>query len=112
MLLGSSVLLWIAIYSELVLQKETIGFGDVKLMGCIGAFIGTKGAIFSIFGGALLGIVVILPIWCWNNYRKQKIGKDSMLPFGPFLSLGAGAYLLYFKPMVDEYLARIAILMS
>ena len=112
MLLGSSVLLWIAIYSETILQKETVGFGDVKLMGCIGAFIGTKGAIFSIFGGALLGIVLILPVWWWNHRKKQDVKSDSMLPFGPFLSLGAGAYLLYFKPMVDEYFSRIAILLS
>jgi leader peptidase (prepilin peptidase)/N-methyltransferase len=62
MLLGSSALLWIAIFAELILSKEAIGFGDVKLMGCIGAFLGTKAATFSIFGGTCLGMVTIFPI--------------------------------------------------
>lgn len=110
MLLGSSVLLWIAILSELVLKKETVGLGDVKLMGCIGAFLGTKGAIFSIFGGATLGLITIFPIWWWFH-RAQKIEKDSVLPFGPFLSLGAMAYLLGFQPAVDEYFAQIELLL-
>ncbi|MDR0741091.1 MAG: prepilin peptidase, partial [Puniceicoccales bacterium] len=97
MLLGSSVLLWIAVFAELVFNREAIGFGDVKLMGCIGAFLGTKGAIFSIFGGTCLGMVTLLPLWYLCNQKKNKIKFDTSLPFGPFLALGAMSYLLFFK---------------
>ncbi|MDR2812194.1 MAG: prepilin peptidase [Puniceicoccales bacterium] len=112
MLLGSSILLWIAVFAELVLNKEAVGFGDVKLMGCIGAFLGTKGAIFSIFGGTCLGMVTLFPVWWIYNRRKSKIKFGSSLPFGPFLALGAMSYLLFFKAIADEYCAQIEILLS
>jgi leader peptidase (prepilin peptidase)/N-methyltransferase len=112
MLLGSSILLWIAVFAEFILNREAIGFGDVKLMGCIGAFLGTRGAIFSIFGGTCLGMVTIFPIWWLCNRQKSDIKLGSPLPFGPFLALGAVAYLLFFKVIVDEYFAQIEILLS
>lgn len=59
---GSGVILWIALSAEAVLRKEAMGFGDVILMGCIGAFCGWQGALFAIFGGALLGTVVVIPL--------------------------------------------------
>ncbi|MDR2201004.1 MAG: prepilin peptidase [Puniceicoccales bacterium] len=112
MLLGSSILLWIAIFSEFLLKKETMGFGDIKLMGCIGAFLGIKGAIFSIFGGTCLGIVTILPLWWLCGGRRNRIQLGSSLPFGPFLALGAVTYLLFFQKVIDEYYGQIAILLS
>jgi leader peptidase (prepilin peptidase)/N-methyltransferase len=112
MLLGSSIFLWMAVFAELVLNKEAIGFGDVKLMGCIGAFIGTKGAIFSIFGGTCLGMVTILPLWWICNRGKNKMKFGSPLPFGPFLALGAVSYLLFFKKVIDEGFAQVEILLG
>jgi leader peptidase (prepilin peptidase)/N-methyltransferase len=112
MLLGSSALLWIAIFAELALNREAIGFGDVKLMGCIGAFIGTNGAIFSIFGGTCLGMLTIFPLWWLCNRRKNKVKLCSPLPFGPFLSLGAICYWLFFRELVDAYFSQIEILLS
>ncbi|MDR1590736.1 MAG: prepilin peptidase [Puniceicoccales bacterium] len=112
MLLGSSILLWIAVFAEFVLNKEAIGFGDVKLMGCIGAFLGTRGAIFSIFGGTCLGMVTLLPIWWLCNRRKNEVKFGSSLPFGPFLALGAVSYLLFFKTIIDEYFSHLEILLG
>ncbi len=59
---GSGVILWVALSAEAVLRKEAMGFGDVILMGCIGAFCGWQGALFAIFGGALLGTLVVIPM--------------------------------------------------
>ncbi|MBC2593910.1 prepilin peptidase [Ruficoccus amylovorans] len=59
---GSGVILWIALSAEAVLRREAMGFGDVILMGCIGAFCGWQGALFAIFGGALLGTLVVIPM--------------------------------------------------
>ncbi len=61
-IVGSGTILWIAICAETVLRKEAMGFGDVLLMGCVGAFCGWEGALFAIFGGALLGTIVVLPL--------------------------------------------------
>lgn len=111
LLIGSGLLLWIAIITEVIFKKETIGFGDIKLIGCIGAFIGTKGAIFSIFGGAFIGSVIFLPIYFISQLKKgNKIKFGNQLPFGPFLSLGAITYVLYFKNYADIFLTQLALI--
>lgn len=61
-LIGSAVILWIAVLAETLLKKEAMGFGDVLFMGCIGAFCGWQGALFAIFGGALLGTFLVVPL--------------------------------------------------
>ena len=48
---GSGLILWVALVAETILRKEAMGFGDVKLMGAIGAFCGWQGAVFAFFGG-------------------------------------------------------------
>lgn len=83
---GSGVILWIGMCSEKILGKETMGFGDVLLMGCIGAFVGWKGAVFAIFGGSILGSIAIVPMMLFNklsgaNLRPGKTGHvDEMEP--------------------------------
>lgn len=55
LLVGSGLVLWIALLAETVLKKEAMGFGDVKFVGAIGAFVGWQGAVFTVFGGAVVG---------------------------------------------------------
>jgi len=76
-----------------------MGGGDVKLLAMIGAFLGWKGAILTIFLGSLIGsitgiIVMIL---------KRKDFKYA-IPFGPFLSLGAVIALFYGQDLIRWYL--------
>ena len=59
---GTALLVWIMILGSIAFRKEAMGFGDVKFMGCIGAFCGWQGALFSVFGGALLGCAAVLAI--------------------------------------------------
>lgn len=70
-----------------IFRKEAMGFGDVKLMGAVGAFLGWKLTLLSFFiapfFGSIYGILVLL--------RK----KSHLIPYGPFLSLGAVIALLY-----------------
>ena len=58
--IGSALVLWTALLAELVLKKEAMGFGDVKLMGAIGVFCGWQGAVFALFGGAVIGSAGVL----------------------------------------------------
>lgn len=102
---GSGLILWVALLAEAVLRKESMGFGDVKLMGAIGAFCGWQGAVFAFFGGAVLGcllLVVLLPL-----QRVQKTEEGTRIPFGPALAGGALVYLLWMEPMVSAYFAEI-----
>ena len=114
-LIGSAVILWIMILAEIVLKKEALGFGDVKLMGAIGAFCGWQGAIFALFGGAVLGTIAIIIVQLVNLLRPKKddseegggmIGRE--IPFGPMLAGGSLLYYLYLAPQVDQYFAQFS----
>ena len=83
--------------AEFFLKKEARGLGDVKLMGCIGAFLGSNACLFSLFFGAILGTVwVFLGYFFRKFYLKQHVKlKNKMIPFGPFLALSALLYLFF-----------------
>ncbi len=89
--------LWsVAVLGEFAFKKEAMGFGDVKLMGAIGAFFGWPAVLFTIivasFAGTLVGVLLIL---------TGKKAMQSRIPFGPYLSLGTLAWL-YWGPMLWE----------
>lgn len=69
---------WIA---GVVFRKPAMGFGDVKLMAAIGAFLGWEKVLLAFFLGCLLGAVV--------GVVHRRITGDPYIFFGPFLALGA-----------------------
>lgn len=79
-------LLWIvsASFSFFFKRKETLGEGDMELLAMIGSFIGIEGALFALLIGSSTGLVIGT---IYLLYTKK--GKDTKIPFGPFLSLGA-----------------------
>lgn len=69
---------------EIVLPREAMGFGDVKFMAAIGAFLGWKAVVFSLMASSIIGATVgILLIVC------KKREWSSRLPYGPYIALGA-----------------------
>jgi leader peptidase (prepilin peptidase)/N-methyltransferase len=82
-------LLWLVGEAYLRLRGvEGMGFGDVKMMAMVGAFLGAPLALLTIMVGSLLGSVIGLAFMKMtgkaNNYE---------LPFGTFLGL-AGVFAL------------------
>ena len=97
-----------------------MGEGDVKFVGCIGAFCGWQGALFSIFGGAFFGCIILLPLLLFGKLRKPKpiTGSDGEsgnpsvrfgmhIPFGPLLATGALLYVFAFQTRVDAYFTNL-----
>ena len=117
-MIGSGMILWIALGAETMLRKEAMGFGDVKLVGGIGAFLGWQGATFALFGGAVIGTIVVL-LWAvirgaigkssvkkkGDSNNKGLIGRE--IPFGPMLASGALIYTLVLEEPVDLYLSLV-----
>ena len=99
---GAGLLYWIRIVAECVFGREAMGEGDVVLVGCIGAFCGWQGALFAIFGGSLLGSVIMIPMLVLSK-KSEDGGGSNMIPFGPWLGLGAAVYLLFACGYVDAY---------
>jgi leader peptidase (prepilin peptidase)/N-methyltransferase len=77
---------------------EGMGFGDVKMMAMVGAFLGTPRTVFTIMAGSLLGSVIGLVLMRFGGKDKE-----YELPFGTFLSLGAIVALLYGDTLIDLY---------
>lgn len=92
---GSGVLWLVAIVGTWALKREAMGGGDIKMMAMIGAFLGWKGALLTIFLGALAGTVIFVPI-AWKS--------DKLVPFGLFLALGAGLTFYLGAPLLHWYL--------
>ena len=105
--IGSSMIYWIATLGEIILKKPAMGEGDLKFLAAIGAFTGWQGAIFSLFGGAFIGTIIILPYLLIQQWKNPKEPKLQELPFGPFLALGAIVYFLWLNNFVDAYFSQI-----
>lgn len=84
-----------------VIPREAMGFGDVKFMAMIGAFLGWQAVLFTILAGSVTGAIVGLVARITGRQ-----GWSSKIPFGPFLALGAVIWLFYGRRIVDWYFFR------
>ena len=80
-------------------EDEAMGFGDVKLLGAIGAFLGWQAAAFSLVAAALVGTLVSVPL---ALARRRSL--LSRIPFGPYLALGALLFVFWGQRLVISYL--------
>jgi leader peptidase (prepilin peptidase) / N-methyltransferase len=80
-LLGFGMFFLLAWGYEKLKGVEGLGFGDVKMMGWLGTWLGLEWVPFIIFVASVSGLVVGL-----IQMRKSKEGLQSALPFGPFLA--------------------------
>lgn len=92
--------LWaVAVLGEFAFKKEAMGFGDVKLMGAIGAFFGWPAVLFTMimasFAGTFVGVGLILA-------RKKEM--QSRIPFGPYLALGTLLWMFWGPQIWNAYL--------
>ena len=78
---------------------EAMGLGDVKMMFMVGAYLGWRLTILTIFVGVLTGSVIGIALMA----RKGQRNLQMLLPFGVFLGLGAVAALLFGAPLVEWY---------
>jgi prepilin signal peptidase PulO-like enzyme (type II secretory pathway) len=73
---------------EIRAPREAMGFGDVKFMAGIGAFLGWQATLFILMGSALLGSAVGLAL-----VLARKREMSSKIPYGPYIALAALLWL-------------------
>ena len=78
---------------------EAMGLGDVKMMFMVGAYLGWRLTILTIFVGVLTGSIIGIALMARQGQRNMQM----LLPFGVFLGLGAVAALLFGAPLVEWY---------
>jgi len=87
---------------KLVTGKEGMGYGDFKLLAAIGAWLGWQmlplTILLSSLVGALVGISLII-------FTRR--GRDTPIPFGPYLATAGAIALFWGKPLTQVYLRLI-----
>ncbi len=93
-------LLWsVGFFGKLVFKKDAMGFGDVKLMGALGAFLGFESIVFIVFVSSLLGSIIGVSLIAMGQKEWQ-----SRLPFGPYIALAALIWVLGGYEWWDAYM--------
>ena len=107
---------------------EGMGFGDVKLMAMVGAFLGVKLTVFTIFtasvAGSLFGLTTVLVVWLKRTHRfakrlasaqaarrrawqsAQVVYRNYQMPFGVFLGSMA-LFALFFGDRFLHWYGRL-----
>jgi leader peptidase (prepilin peptidase)/N-methyltransferase len=98
-LAGGGLLLAVAWGYHAWTGRDGMGGGDIKLLGMIGAFLGWKSVPFTMLLSSLTGSVVGIALMLWT-------GSDTKyaIPFGPFLALGAVAFIFCGDALIAWYL--------
>jgi len=86
--IGFGLLYGVMAFGTWVFKKDAMGFGDVKLMGAIGAFMGWEAVLFTLMVSSLLGSVVGISL-------IVKFGREwqSRIPYGPYIAMAALIWL-------------------
>jgi leader peptidase (prepilin peptidase)/N-methyltransferase len=79
---------------------EAMGFGDVKMLLGVGALLGWRLTLLTIFLGALAGSIVGI----YYIIKDRENGLQAKLPFGIFLGIGSVAALLFGERLILWYL--------
>lgn len=96
-------LLWAVAEAYLRLRGiEGMGFGDVKMMAMVGAFLGAPLALLTIMLGSLLGSVIGLIF-----IKLSDKSREYELPFGTFLSFAGIVAVLYGEDLVRWYVEHL-----
>ena len=81
-----------------------MGLGDVKMMAAIGAFLGVKRTLMTVFAGSLLGSLIGIFL-----IAISKKGRDYELPFGTFLGMAALLVVFFGTPALHWYESLLAV---
>lgn len=96
---GFSFFSLVAFLSIKILKKEGMGGGDIKMMAMVGAFLGWKAVLLTTFLGSLFGSIIGIGLMVFKGREK-----GSLIPFGPFLALGALVSLFFGQEILIWYL--------
>lgn len=90
---------------EFIVKKEVMGGGDIKLFAMIGLFLGVRNsllaALISVYVGAIFGVGSIL----YSKFKNKEY--NSMIPYGPFISIASLMVILYGDRIINWYINLI-----
>jgi leader peptidase (prepilin peptidase)/N-methyltransferase len=85
-----------------IIPREAMGLGDVKLLAAIGAFLGWRAALFTVFASSVAGGVVGLLL-----IVTGKTDWQSRIPYGPYIVLGALTWIFFGQQIIGWYMSLV-----
>jgi leader peptidase (prepilin peptidase)/N-methyltransferase len=104
--LAAMAALWLAYFGLALLYPGGMGFGDVKLAGVLGLYLGWLGwssVLVGTFAGFVLGGVVGVLLMA-----LRRAGRKSAIAFGPYMLGGALLAVLFAGPIIAWYKSLLA----
>jgi leader peptidase (prepilin peptidase)/N-methyltransferase len=89
--IGGGMLVLVLLMDRL-LKKESMGGGDIKLLGIIGLYLGWMNGLLCLIVSCVVGLVM------------AGVGKKKQIPFGPSLMTGFVFCLLWGEKLIGMYL--------
>lgn len=89
LLTGAGITWLVRFVSSSILGRETMGLGDVTLMGMIGSFLGWQPVLFVFALAPLTGLSI--------SVMQRLLGGKTYLAYGPFLALACFLVLMSWK---------------
>lgn len=89
--IGGGMLLF-SLLMDKILQKESIGGGDIKLFFMLGLYFGTALSLFNLILSCFVGLILVV------------LMRNNKIPFGPAIALASWVTLLWGNDIVTWYL--------
>jgi leader peptidase (prepilin peptidase)/N-methyltransferase len=98
-IIGGGILLLLGIGYLKIRKIQGLGMGDVKMMAMVGAFLGGRLALLTLFFGSFLGLLIGIYLILFRNKNLH-----TKLAFGVFLGAGAALSLFFGMDLLRWYL--------
>ena len=85
------VMVLIRLFGNKAFKKESLGWGDIKIMALVGFTIGIIPSLFAVFFASLLALPFAI--------YEMVTNKDQIVAFGPYLFLGAMIIMYFYEPL-------------
>tara|TARA_Y100000994_G_scaffold248958_1_gene258331 strand:- start:1392 stop:1970 length:579 start_codon:yes stop_codon:yes gene_type:complete len=99
-----SGILWLG---SLMLKRDAMGWGDVKMALVIGFLLGWDFGYVAIFTAIFVGAVFGLSMMASKKIKNQNY-RNLEMPFGPFLALGTYLTFIYGPKLINDFFAVLS----
>ena len=93
-----ALMIFIKFCGDRIFKKESLGGGDIKLMGLIGATLGFVPSLICLFISSIMGLIFSL--------FAHSDDKSHIIPFGPFLLISA-IVCFYFSNYIEYFIEAV-----
>jgi len=97
---GTALVWWIRTIATVIMRQEAMGEADIILCAGVGAFCGWQGALFCLFGGSVIGVIIKLPsVLALFGPKKE----SESVPFVPSMAIAAALWFFRGPELVTAW---------